>query len=203
MQPLRTWKYTIHPSIYLLVYIEESLYKFAIYILVPKQKLTFHCRPAHQQTDHSSLSSPSLQWFGPTCYQSSKDRPRTQQTSYAMIQLYHSKWCSMSKYRQKASIQSYQNKATITRPLFVCSIQHFCKYREFVGIYIYIYIYRWTFYGSNRICGTSCCTALLTRQSKTKYVGICHSEIQSKNFLHANQMHSPFSWMLSYVLIIH
>jgi hypothetical protein len=34
---------------------------------------------------------------------------------------------------------------------------------------------------------------LLTRQSKTKHVGICDPEIQSKKFLHANQMHSPFS----------
>ena len=118
-----------------------------------------------------------------------------QQISYEMIQLYHSKRCSMSKYRQKASIQSHPSNATITRPLFACSIQHFCKYREFVGIYIYIYIYRWAYYGSDRICGTSCCTALLTRQSKTKYVGICDPVIQSKNFLHANQTHSPFSWM--------
>jgi hypothetical protein len=131
----------IHLPTYLLVYhVYQGVSVQASNINSHFKTKTFHCRPAHQQTHYSSLFSSSLQWFRSTCCQFSKDRSRMQQTPYEMIQLYHSKWCSMSKYRQKVSTQSHPSKVTITMPLIACSIQHFCKHREFVGIHIYIYI---------------------------------------------------------------
>jgi hypothetical protein len=71
-----------------------------------------------------------------------------------------------------------------------CTIKYFRKYREFVRIHIKANIVR---IGQN--LWKRLMYIFLTRQSKTNNFGICDPEIQSKNFLHANHMHSPFSWM--------